>query len=138
MLEKRFSPMTRRWPFARHLGSAAFLALAAVSGCGSGDGLDRLAVSGIVMCDGKRISSGAILFEPETYQSGTAVGATIHSGSFSIPKKDGPVPGTYKVRIYASSGTQAPPSRGQTEGTPRPMVDLLPEQYNAKTKLRAW
>jgi hypothetical protein len=114
----------------------AILALAAISGCSAGDGLNRKPLSGIVTCNGTPIATGAILFEPDTYQSGTAVGATIRDGSFTIPARDGAVPGSYKVRIYMSSGIQAPPAKGQSDRSPRPMVEFLPEQYNAKTKLR--
>ena len=62
----------------------AILALAVSSGCGARDGLNRKPISGMVTCDGKPVPAGAILFEPDTYQSGTAVGATIRDGSFTI------------------------------------------------------
>jgi hypothetical protein len=117
--------------------AVAFLLLPTLSGCSEGDGLKRQAVSGTVTCDGKPISAGSILFEPDTYQSGTAVGATVRDGSFSISQRNGPVPGFYKVRIYMSSGIQAPPHKGHTDRSPQPMVEFLPEQYNAKTSLRA-
>jgi hypothetical protein len=113
------------------------VALAAISGCGGGDGLNRKMISGTVTCDGKPVPAGSILFEPETYESGTAVGATVRDGLFTISERDGPVPGAYKVRVYMSSGIQAPPTKGQTDRTPRPMVEFLPEQFNSKTKLRA-
>ena len=115
----------------------AILALAVSSGCGARDGLNRKPISGMVTCDGKPVPAGAILFEPDTYQSGTAVGATIRDGSFTIAGRDGPVPGSYKVRIYMSSGIQAPVAKGQTDKSPRPMVEFLPEEFNAKTRLRA-
>jgi hypothetical protein len=117
--------------------TSTIFALAAISGCGAGDGLNRQTISGTVTCDGKPVSAGAILFEPDTYQSGTSVGAIIRDGSFTVSERDGPVPGTYKVRIYRSSGIQAPPEKGQTDRSPRPMLEFLPERYNAKTELRA-
>jgi hypothetical protein len=72
-----------------------------------------------------------------TQDSPTAVGAVIRQGTFVISAKDGPVPGSYRVRIYASSGFQAKPSPGLTDRSPRPMVELLPEHYNAKSELLA-
>jgi hypothetical protein len=111
--------------------------LSAISGCDSPDGLNRQAISGSVTLDGQPISIGAILFEPESPESGTAVGATIRRGGFAISRHEGPVPGSYRVRVYSSSGIQAPPTKGQTDRTPRPMVERLPARYNTQTELRA-
>ena len=58
------------------------------------------------------------------------MGATIRRGTFAIARDQGPIPGSYRVRIYASSGVQAPPGKGQTERTRRPMVERLPDIYN--------
>jgi hypothetical protein len=108
-----------------------------LAGCGSGDGLGRQAISGVVNLDGRPLNDGTILLEPETNQSGTAVGATIRRGEFVVPKDRGPVPGSYRVRIYASAGKQDPPARGQTEHSRRPMAELLPDVYNTRSELRA-
>jgi hypothetical protein len=118
-----------------HQGGTA-LFLAAMIGCGSTDGLNRQAISGTVMLDGKPISRGAILFEPATLETGTAVGATIRHGTFAISRHEGPVPGLYLVRVYSSSEIQAPPTKGQTDRTPRPMVERFPPRYNTQTELR--
>ena len=106
-------------------------------GCGAGDGLDRRAISGSVTLDGQPLSEGTILLEPVTDRSGTAVGATIRRGAFAITREQGPVPGSYRARIYASSGVQDPPGKGQTERTRRPMVELIPDVYNTRSDLRA-
>jgi hypothetical protein len=113
------------------------LIMGAAGGCDSNDGLDRRAISGVVTLDGQPLSDGAILLEPATNQGVTAVGATIRRGAFAIVEDKGPVPGPYQVRIYASSGKQAPPGKGQTDRTRRPMVERLPDVYNARTELRA-
>ena len=113
------------------------LLLIVTVGCGSSDGLDRQAISGIVTLDGQPLNDGAIHLEPATNQSGTAVGATIRRGAFAIAREQGPVPGSYRVRIYATSGVQPPPVKGQTEHTRRPMVERLPDIYNVRTELRA-
>ena len=122
-------------PVRMQLGRVIFVSV--IVGCGSSDGLNRQPVSGTVTFDGQPISTGAILFEPATQDSGTAVGAIIRKGNFAISMSEGPVPGRYRVRIYASSGVQAPPAKGQTDRFPRPMVDSLPARYNAQTELIA-
>jgi hypothetical protein len=137
MLRKWLGHTKMRGRFGSVVHGLAILGLFAITGCGSGDGLNRKMISGTVTCDGKPVSAGSILFEPDTYESGTAVGATIRDGRFSISERDGPVPGSYKVRIYMSSGIQAPPVKGQTDRSPRPMVEFLPERFNSKTRLRA-
>ena len=127
----RESEVQRFLRFSRRNGPSL-----AVIGCGSSDGLNRQAISGTVTLDGQPISRGAILFEPATQESGTAVGATIRQGAFAISRHEGPVPGSYRVRIYASSEIQAPPAKGQTDRTPRPMVERFPSRYNTQTELR--
>ena len=107
------------------------------AGCSASDGLNRQAISGTVTCDGHPLANGAILFEPATNESGTAVGSTIRQGNFAVSRNQGPVPGLYRVRIYASSGTQAPPAKGQTDRSPRPMVERLSAAYNTSTELVA-
>jgi hypothetical protein len=105
-------------------------------GCGRGDGLDRRPISGVVTLDGRPLPRGAILFEPDPRERvGTAVGATIRRGAFAIPGREGPEPGTYRVRIYASSAIQAPAGPGRSERAPRPMVEMLPGRYNRQTRL---
>jgi hypothetical protein len=125
----------RRFSLLVPAGMIVFLA--ATIGCDSGDGLNRQAISGTVTLDGQPLSGGNILFEPASNESGTAVGATIRNGAFAIARKQGPVPGPYRVRIYASSAIQAPPIDGQTERTPRPMVERLPRRYNTQSELNA-
>jgi hypothetical protein len=134
-LKTRLPTEPRRRPW--RIQFATVLVLLTAASCRSSDGLDRQAVSGVVTCDGVPLSSGAILFEPETQESGTAVGATIRQGNFAISRSEGPVPGSYRVRIYASSGVQAEPTKRQSDRSPRPMVEFLPARYNGGTELRA-
>jgi hypothetical protein len=108
-----------------------------VAGCDASDGLDRQAISGTVTFDGQVLENGVILLEPATTESGTAVGATIRQGRFAVLRPAGPVPGIYRVRVYASSGIQAALEKGQSPHSPRPMVERLPAAYNTRTKLRA-
>jgi hypothetical protein len=64
-----------------------------------------------------------------------AVGALIQHGSFAIDRDRGPTPGWYRVRIYSNSGVQAPPGKGQSQSSRRPMVERLPAVYNARSEL---
>ncbi len=113
----------------------AMIALA-LGGCDPGDGLDRQPIQGTITLDGQPLAEGAILFEPASNESGTAVGTTIHAGAFSIPRAAGPVPGPYWVRVYAASTVQAPPAPGQSPRASRPMVERIPERYNTHTTLK--
>jgi hypothetical protein len=131
----RLSKIVTEWQPLPSFWHAALILLLAAAGCSSSDLANRQAVSGTVTFDGQAIASGAILFEPVTLESGTAVGATIKNGTFAISRAQGAVPGLYRVRIYASSGVQALPAKDQSERAPRPMVERLPPQYNAKSEL---
>ena len=107
-------------------------------GCGYADSLGRYPVEGVVTLDGKPLAQGLILFEPSSGSpSGTAVGTKIRAGKFTIAATEGPVAGDYQVRIYASSGAQAPPNSKGSTTAPRPMVDLIPQTYNSATILTA-
>ena len=110
--ENHRSIKEKSWPYPH---GVVALCLWLAAGCGSTDGLNRQAMSGRVTVDGRALANGAILFEPVTRQSGTAVGATIRQGAFVIPRHQGAVPGSYRVRVYASSGKQATPAKGQTD-----------------------
>ena len=122
---------------ARVAALGVILLLAASGGCGARDVWNRQAVSGVVTLDRQSLGDGAILLEPWlTSSSGMAVGATIRRGSFAIARDQGPTPGSYRVRIYSSSGVQAPPGKGQSESMRRAMVERLPEVYNTRSDLR--
>ncbi|AMV39918.1 hypothetical protein [Planctomyces sp. SH-PL62] len=108
-------------------------AVVAASGCSAPDPLGRVAVTGEVFLDGEPLDSGAIMLEPGPVGPSTAVGSTIRAGGFSIPLSEGPVPGLYRVRIYASSRVQAPAPPGTSDRKPRAMVERIPEDYNAKS-----
>jgi hypothetical protein len=127
----------RFWNFRSLRALAIVLSLSTIPACRSSDGLNRQAISGYVTWEGQALAAGSILFEPATSKSGTTVGSTIKNGKFSIATDQGPVPGDYIVRIYASSGTQVAPSKGQSEHSPRPMIERLPETYNSQSELRA-
>lgn len=111
--------------------------LSVLPGCGSADGLNRQAVSGSVLLDGRPLESGAILFEPGNSQLATAVGSLIRRGRFAISRDQGAVPDEYLVRIYASSNEQSPPAKGHSNNQRRPMLERIPARYNVHSELRA-
>lgn len=116
---------------------AAAVVAIALAGCGSGDGLDRRAISGSATLDGRPLDSGSILFDPDSDRVGTAVGTLIRGGRFALARAEGPVPGRYIARVYAASAVQAPPPPGVSGQVPRPMVELIPPAYNVRSTLRA-
>jgi len=131
-------PLTRRHR-VRFLGPGLILVMVVAGGCGSNDPWDRhrQAVTGTVTLEGQPLGEGAIRLEPPSpYESGLAVGATVRRGSFAIPRHQGPTPGTYRVRIYSSSGVPAPPTAGQSDRTRPPMVERLPAIYNTNSEMR--
>jgi len=125
------------------LGLPAMLALAAV-GCGArGDALPREPISGTVTLDGAPLKSGSILFEP-TAQGAVSSGGMIADGSFRVSRNDGPIPGTYRVMIFAAGAARAPAQPDVVPGqetksaaSSRLGVGLIPIRYNLKTELTA-
>ena len=131
----------------RSKGIGLLVALAAIvsaGGCGDDAG-GRQAVSGTVTLKGKPVETGMLEFRPAagTSEAGTSEGVTytrsgavIADGKFQIPKEKGLVPGRYKVSISAPDkhhklgGDELP---GPTSS--RTSKDLIPPEYNLKTKL---
>jgi hypothetical protein len=83
--------------------TGAFFVLVAMlaAGCGGGDGLDRVAVSGSVTIDGKGARHGIIRFMPSEGREGPVANTRISDGQFDIPRAEGPVAGNYEVRVHA-------------------------------------
>ncbi|MDX2039104.1 MAG: hypothetical protein SFX72_20835 [Isosphaeraceae bacterium] len=123
----------RRGTIALLIGTPVLLGSLA---CGEDpDALDRRPVTGRVSLDGRPLEFGHLLLEPGVDGPGTAVGAAVESGSFAIPRAQGPVPGRYRVRIYASSGEMQAGPPGSSSRKPRPMIERIPARYNADTTL---
>ena len=124
------------WQIAIIAMAIVLTPLAFGPGCVRGDNRGRRPISGTVSLDDAPIDEGMIQFEPAPgEQSGTAVGSLIRRGRFAISKADGPLPGIYRVRVYASSDVQAPSEDGESPTAPQPMVDLIPMRYNKESRL---
>ncbi len=122
-----------------HAYAGAMLLLAlAFSGCGSSsDGINREAVSGAVMLDGKPLPDGSILFSP--METGPSAGGVVVGGKFSIPRSDGPAPGSYRVEIISvqPTGKKIPDLDGPPGSLVEEKTNVVPRYYNTQSELRA-
>lgn len=126
--------------------STTLLVLAAsllVTGCGPGNPLGRLAISGTVEFDGQPLPAGTIRFEPID-GTGTSSGALIQDGQFSIETLKGLPPGEYRVRIMSQGeelavDPNAVPGPSEAPGPPppgfTPAVERIPARYNTQSEL---
>ncbi len=100
-----------------------------VAGCG-GDSFDRVPLSGTVTCEGMENPSGGMMATPA--KAGTDapnVSWPITDGKFSIPRDQGPVPGSYIFEISVQvPGAQPPPGE-----SPEGEVETGPEVVYRKT-----
>lgn len=117
---------------------------AALSGCGGddGEGLPRKAVSGTVNLNGEPLATGSIQFHPTSTggpgATPVSAGGAIEAGRYSVARKQGLVPGDYKVLILShipqGGANDEPPGPRPRTGKP---PELIPAEYNTKTKLTA-
>lgn len=116
----------------------AAVAIAVVSGCGSGgENLPRQAASGTVTLDGKPLPSGSISFQPTGEgQPATQADAPISDGKFEIPRAQGLVPGKYAVRI-TTVVTATAEGGVPGEAYPKTAKEIIPKKYNAASTLTA-
>lgn len=109
-----------------------------LAGCGEGtDGLPHQAVSGTVTLDGQPLGSGSIVFVPAG-GAGTPTGGQVKDGAFTIPAREGPLPGAYAVSVYARKSTgNKLPDPNDPEATIEEGFESIPPKYNVKTELKA-
>jgi hypothetical protein len=110
----------------------AFLVL----GCAE-SGSRRYAVSGVVKWQHKRLDQGAITFLPEDPSIGSGGGAMIHDGEYSIPAKQGLLPGRYKVTITSADPRNKAPDPDSPPGYLPVPKDRIQAKYNTQTTLTA-
>jgi hypothetical protein len=72
---------------------------ATAAGCGSDDGLARVAVSGTVKMAGENLPSGSISIVPDEGHTGPAANGSIEDGWFSFSSADGPVAGPHRFIV---------------------------------------
>ena len=100
---------------------SVFFVLVAVSaaGCGGGDGLPRVAVSGSVTVEGEPVPNGVVRFKPAEGTEGPMANAMITDGQYDIPADQGPVAGNYTVEVQAY---QDPNAAAAPSAATRPAV----------------
>lgn len=137
-----FQVMLRRLSF----GVLALASLILAAGCGgSGNPLNRQAVSGTVNLDGQPLANGGIRFEPVGNFPGATVGfGQIEEGEYSIPEAQGLPPGKYRVSITSpetpagSTSTEKPADPvAEMAAKSQPTKERIPARYNAKSTLDA-
>jgi hypothetical protein len=128
--------MSRRY-WRSALSAVCVAIIFAGEGC-SDDDLPRQPVSGFVTLDGEPLSSGAISFYPDVFESSNFVvgGAMIKEGYFTIPRTHGLVPGGYDVAIHSAHLRQSRRGRDRAPGTDRAVEkERIPAKYNTQTHL---
>jgi hypothetical protein len=117
-------------------GALALGLVIGLAGCGAG-GPKRYGVTGMVMFQGKPLNQGSITFLPDDPQLGASGGALIKDGQYSIPAKQGLLPGRYKVSI-GSADPKKVADPDEMPGAPGPVYkDRIPAKYNTSTTLTA-
>jgi hypothetical protein len=112
-------------------------AIASLTGCAGGGGAKRYAVSGEVKWRSQPLDKGGITFLPADPSLGASGGAMIKDGRYSIPAKDGLLPGRYKVMISSADPSKAAdPDALPGPSGPLPK-DRIEPKYNAETVLTA-
>ena len=120
-----------------------------LAGCGGAiDTLPREPISGTVTFEGEPLKSGSIQFLPDKTKEGITSGGVITDGRFDVAQAEGPVPGQYKVIIFAAGGSGTAANAGEPPG-PGPTVEkkerldrsrrggLIPTRYNLQSELKA-
>lgn len=104
-------------------------------GCGGAEGL--FTISGNVTYDGQQVDRGTIGFVQQETSANKSIGTTIVDGHYELGSQEGLSEGSYKVQIYAErpSGRKIQADEGSTEMV-QPMVQYMPDIYNARTNLR--
>ena len=132
--------------FILAVGSALLTGCLALGGLGCGgedvDTRPRQAISGEVTLDGKPLEDGELTFDPKSRAEGVPAAGKIVGGHFSIDRNEGPVPGSYFVRINAIDPSTVPARAARKPGEPKPFdspspKNLIPLRYNTDTELAA-
>ena len=100
-----------------------------IGGCG--DSLNRAEISGKVTLDDKPVESGIVTFLPKNTKNAVVVGAKITDGKYSLKKKEGPVVGTYSVKVTAVQKTGKIVEDQQIAGfTYEEYAETIPKPYS--------
>lgn len=121
-------------PFVWYLFIASLFCL---TGCAE-SGRGGLEVCGSVELDGQPMSSGSIVFVP--LASGHKAAGEIASGAFHIAASDGPIPGSYRIEVYAPELSSVPwddPLAFARSAPGIPPSNAIAAQFNTQSMLTA-
>lgn len=121
------------------LGSAVFLGVALLTGCGGSEGPERFDVAGEVTFDGQPVPAGDVTFEPDPTQGneGPQGFALIRDGRYDTASESGRgvIGGPHTVRVTGWEEVPAPPDP-DNYGAPPTVPALFPE-YTTTANLEA-
>jgi hypothetical protein len=112
------------------------LSVSFASGCFNNYG-GKQEVKGTVKLKGQPLDTGTIEFVPLEGDRATQGGAVIASGSYSIPRPLGLVPGKYRVILTSGDGrtpASDPDSAPGPTGANIVSKDRIPPEYNVNSK----
>jgi hypothetical protein len=113
------------------------VAAACLAGCGE-SGRGGLEVTGLVTLDGQPMQEGSVVFVP--LASGHKTAGKITAGQFRIPASDGPIPGSYRVEVYAPDASPVPldDPLAYAQSAPRlPPANPVASRFNTQSELTA-
>lgn len=113
------------------------VAVGPLAGCGD-EGRGGVSVSGTVTLDGQPMPAGSVVFVPLT--TGHKAAAKINAGSFVFGPDEGPIPGKYRVEIYAPEASSVPlddPLAYAKSGPNVPPPNPVAAEFNEQSTLTA-
>ena len=113
--------------------AVAALLLSILPGCSSGDGFERIGVSGDVTHRGEPVVQGQIRFVPQPGTMAPLVVEAIRDGRYATTTTGGVPVGAFRVEIRAFD-PNAPPQKSPLDPPPR---QLLPDEFNTNSQLEA-
>lgn len=120
------------------IGAGLLVGLGTLGCGGSGDGLNRVPVGGVVRLNGEPLANGMVTLTPVDRPEPVVTGITDDSGRFTIDNADGPVPGPHKVQIWAryETGKLVRDPDDPQQRIPE-VAERIPRQYNLESTLVA-
>ena len=113
--------------------SAVLFCLALAAGCSDAYS-GRREISGMIKLQDQPLKEGSITFLPLDGQE-TQSGAPIQNGEYKLPRKNGLMPGKYRVQITSGDGKTPTEEQAGAPGSSNIVsVDLIPEDWNVNSK----
>lgn len=111
------------------------LAVGILGGCGQSADEGRVAVTGVVMLDGRPLETGNVTLRP--LGKGPAVSVTVSDGAFELAASEGPAVGPYLVEIDSVRPTgrivENPDVYGEKQ---EETTNIIPPKFNRESVLQ--